>query len=175
MVDLTTDSPTVVYGGAQARMIVHCDLDRLLNGDGYGSSAIEHVGPISATTAQRIACDADITLSFETPEGSILDQRPLKRDPSEAQRIEARRRDQGCRFPGCRSKNVTNVHHMQHASKKGRTVMSNLLTLCIRHHVLMHEIGWRVEGDAQNEVRFIGPSGQNFVSLPSPRWRRRRE
>ena len=130
-------------------MIVHTDLDRLLYGDGYGHASIEGVGPISAEVARRLACNAHITLSFDAPDGTSLDQKQLERDPSEAQRIEIRRRDNGCRFPGCGCKNVTDVHHIVWASKQGRTVMSNLLTLCVAHHSRVHELGWKMDGDAR--------------------------
>ena len=124
-------------------MIVHTDLDRLLYGDGFGHASIEGAGPISAEVVRRLACNAHITLSFDAPDGTVLDQKQLERDPAEAQRIEIRRRDKGCRFPGCGCKNVTDVHHVVWASKQGPTVMSNLLTLCVGHHSRVHELGWK--------------------------------
>jgi hypothetical protein len=164
-----------VHGGARATMIVHTDLDRLLYGDGYGHASIEGVGPISAEVARRLACTADITLSFDAPDGTSLDQKQLQRDPTQAQRIEIRRRDKGCRFPGCGCKNVTDVHHVVWASKQGPTKMSNLLTLCVGHHSRVHELGWKMDGDANGEVRFISPQRRTFVSSPSPTWRRPRK
>jgi Domain of unknown function (DUF222) len=160
-------------GRVQARvsMIVHTDLERLLYGDGYGHASIEGVGPVSAEVARRIACNAELTLSFERPDGSVLDHKKLQRDPTEAQRIEIRRRDKGCRFPGCPCRHVTDVHHITWASKQGPTALSNLLTLCVAHHSRVHELGWTVDGDAQAEVRFTSPQGRVFVSSPSPTWR----
>jgi hypothetical protein len=164
-----------VHGGARTTMIVHTDLERLLYGDGYGHASIQGVGPISAEVARRIACNADITLSFDAPDGTCLDQKPLVRDPSEAQSIEIRRRDNGCRFPGCGCRHVTDVHHVVWASEQGPTVLSNLLTLCVAHHSRVHELGWKLDGDAQAEVRFVSPQGRAFVSTPSPTWRRPRK
>jgi hypothetical protein len=169
-----TDAPPV-YGGGETTMIVHTDLERLLYGDGYGHASIEGVGPVSAEVARRLACNAQLTVSFDAPDGSALDQKKLQRDPSPAQRIEIRRRDKGCRFPGCGCRNVTDVHHIVWASKQGRTVLSNLLTLCVAHHSRVHELGWRMDGDAQGEVRFVSPQGRVFVSSPSPTWRRPRK
>jgi hypothetical protein len=167
--------PAPVYGGARTTMIVHTDLDRLLYGDGYGHASIEGVGPISAEVARRLACNAHITLSFEAADGSTLDQKQMERDPTEAQRIEIRRRDKGCRFPGCGCKNVTDVHHIVWASKQGPTVLSNLLTLCVGHHSRVHELGWKMDGDANAQARFTSPHGRVFVSSPSPTWRRPRK
>jgi hypothetical protein len=60
------------------------------------------------------------------------------------------------------------------ASKQGLTVLANLLTLCAAHHSRVHELGWKLDGDAQGEVRFTSPSGRVFVSNPMPTWRRPR-
>ena len=158
-------------GSGRATMVVHTDLDRLLYGDGYGHASIEGVGPISAEVARRLACDAHVTVSFDASDGTCLDQKPLERDPTEAQRIEVRRRDNGCRFPGCGCRVVTDIHHVVWASKQGPTIMSNLLTLCVGHHSRVHELGWKLDGDAQAEVRFTSPQGRVFVSSPSPTWR----
>ncbi len=164
---------TVRSGGQNScTMIVHTDLERLLYGDGYGHASIQGVGPISAEVARRLACNADMTLSLDAPDGRCLDQKPLQRDPTDAQRIEVRRRDNGCRFPGCGCRNVTDVHHVVWASKQGPTVLSNLLTLCVGHHSRVHELGWKLDGDAQGEVRFVSPQGRVFISSPSPTWRR---
>lgn len=164
-----------VHGGARTTMIVHTDLERLLYGDGYGHASIQGVGPISAEVARRLACNANITLSFDGPDGACLDQAPLVRDPTYEQSIEIRRRDNGCRFPGCTCRNVTDVHHVVWASEQGPTVLSNLLTLCVAHHSRVHELGWKLDGDAQREVRFTSPHGRVFVSTPSPTWRRPRK
>jgi hypothetical protein len=169
----SVDAP--VHGAGQVTMIVHTDLDRLLHGDGYGHASIQGVGPISAEVARRLACNADITLSLDAPDGTCLDQKPLQRDPTDAQRIEVRRRDNGCRFPGCGCRHVTDIHHVVWASKQGPTVMSNLLTLCVAHHSRVHELGWKLDGDARADVRFISPQGRVFVSSPSPTWRRPRK
>ena len=160
---------------SHATVVVHADLERLLHGDGYGNATIEGAGPISAEVARRVACNADVLLSLDAPDGTVLDQRAIGRDPTDAQRIEIRRRDGGCRFPGCTCRSVTDVHHVTWVSKQGPTVMSNLLTLCVAHHSRVHELGWKLDGDAQSEVQFISPSGRVFLSTPMPTWRRPRK
>jgi hypothetical protein len=159
----------------RASMVVHVDLDRLLHGDRYGEAAIEWVGPISADVARRLACNADITLSFESPGGTVLDQKSLERDPTPAQRIAVHRRDGGCRMTGCGSHTLTDVHHMKPVEEGGRTELSNLITLCVPHHSRVHELGWTMEGDAQGEVRFISPHGQVLRSTPVRPWEVDRE
>ena len=95
------------------RVIVHAPVELLLScsssGSGVGAEVaeIEGVGPIPAEVARRLACDAHVVLSVESPDGSILDQGRARRHPTVAQRIEIARRDKGCRFPGC---TFTEIH-----------------------------------------------------------------
>jgi hypothetical protein len=169
--DSGSGSGSVVFGGTATTMVVHADLALLLEGDGHGYASIEGVGPISAEVARRLACDAKITLSVHGGDGSVLDQFPLRREPTDAQRIEIARRDQGCRFTGCPCTTVTDVHHIVWSSKGGPTVLSNLITLCTGHHSRIHELGWKMAGDANATVTFTSPHGKTISSVPSPLWR----
>ena len=174
-VDPAPPTTAPVHGGARTTMIVHTDLDRLLYGDGYGHASIEGVGPISAEVARRLACNAHITLSFDAPDGTSLDQKQLERDPTEAQRIEIRRRDKGAASRGADAGTSPTSTTSCGPPSRGPRCMSNLLTLCVAHHSRVHELGWKMDGDAKAEVRFISPQGRVFVSSPSPTWRRPRK
>jgi hypothetical protein len=163
------------------RVVVHAPLELLLGlggkrkgsggGRGVGVAEIAGVGPISSEVARRLACDADVVLSVEARDGSILDQGRARRDPTTAQRIEIDRRDKGCRFPGCLYTEFTDVHHMRHWTKGGETNLDNLITLCSRHHDAVHELGWTMAGDANAVVTFTSPQGRAMRSVPSPTWR----
>ncbi len=133
---------------------------------------IEGVGPIPAEVARRLACDAHVVLSVESPDGSILDQGRVRRHPTVAQRIEIARRDKGCRFPGCTFTEFTDVHHIRHWVHGGATDLDNLVTLCGRHHRAVHELGWVMKGDANAVVSFTSPHGRTARSVPSPTWPR---
>ena len=163
-----------VFGGAPATVIVHADVSLFteLGPDREGSASIEGLGPISAEIVRRLSCDAKHTISLEAPSGTILDQFPWRRSPSTAQRIEIARRDSGCRFPGCGYNLITNIHHVRHWIKGGPTVLANLITLCAAHHSRVHELGWKMSGDANALVTFTGPHGRTSTSSPSPVWRR---
>jgi hypothetical protein len=152
------------------RLILHAPLSLLLGVDS-GTAELEGVGPVAAEVARRLACDARVTLSVESPDGNILDQGRARRDPTTAQRIEIARRDKGCRVPGCPYCEFTDVHHMTHWANGGLTNLDNLITLCGRHHNAVHELGWSMRGDANGEVTFVTPTGQSMVSVPSPTWR----
>jgi Domain of unknown function (DUF222)/HNH endonuclease len=160
------------FGGAPATVVVHADLSLFGPGGGEGDASIEGLGPISAEIVRRLSCDAKHTISLEGPDGTILDQFPWRRSPTAAQRIEIARRDGGCRFSGCGYNLITNVHHLRHWIDGGPTVLSNLITLCAAHHSRVHELGWKMSGDANAVVTFTSPHGRVSTSTPSPVWRR---
>jgi hypothetical protein len=64
------------------------------------------------------------------------------------------------------------VHHLRHWINGGPTVLSNLITLCPAHHSRVHELGWKMSGDANELVTFTSPHGRQSISSPSPAWRR---
>ena len=54
-------------------------------------------------------------------------------------------RDGGCRFPGCdRPATWCDAHHLKHWADGGDTSLPNMILLCRRHHVLVHEAGWTI-------------------------------
>ena len=176
--DRGPDAGRPLFGGAPAQIVVHADLSLFQGGDedtgeeAMGAASIEGVGPISAAIVRRLSCDGAHTISLEGPEGSVLDQFPFRRSPTAAQRIEIARRDGGCRFPGCGYGLITNVHHLRHWINGGPTTLSNLITLCAAHHSRVHELGWKMSGDANELVTFTSPHGRASISSPSPTWRR---
>ncbi|HKX75302.1 MAG TPA: HNH endonuclease, partial [Acidimicrobiia bacterium] len=67
------------------------------------------------------------------------------------------------RFPGCHNRRWVHGHHILFWSEGGPTDLCNLITLCPRHHRMLHEEGWRIEGDPNREVTFIKPNGRIFA------------
>ncbi|MBV8445406.1 MAG: HNH endonuclease, partial [Candidatus Dormibacteraeota bacterium] len=51
-------------------------------------------------------------------------------------------------FPGCdRPHEWCDAHHRVHWADGGKTELSNLLSLCRRHHRVVHEEGWSISLD----------------------------
>ncbi len=150
-------------------VVVHADLSFL--GGGEGGGELDVLGPVSRETARRLACDAKILVSADGANGQSLNLGRARRDPSDAQRIEIRRRDKGCRFPGCTHTEFTDVHHVLHWTNGGATDLDNLVELCDQHHRFVHEMGWRISGDATVELSFKSPTGRITTSTPSPAFR----
>ncbi len=150
-------------------VVVHADLSFLAGGE--GGAELDVLGPVSREVARRLACDAKVLVSADGADGRSLNLGRARRDPSDAQRIEIRRRDKGCRFPGCTHTEFTDVHHVLHWTNDGRTDLDNLVELCDQHHRFVHEMGWRISGDANVELSFRSPTGRMTTSTPSPAFR----
>lgn len=147
-------------------VVVHADMSFLAGGDGVAE--LDVLGPVSREVARRLACDAKVLVSADGPSGRSLNLGRTRRDPSDAQRLEIRRRDKGCRFPGCTHTEFTDVHHVRHWIDGGPTDLDNLVELCDQHHRCVHEMGWKASGDANIELTFRSPTGRLSTSTPSP-------
>jgi 5-methylcytosine-specific restriction endonuclease McrA len=65
-------------------------------------------------------------------------------------------RDEHCQFPGCRAPaSWCDAHHLVWWTRGGETSLWNLVLLCRRHHVAVHEGGWKLER---------GPDGLTLVA-----------
>ena len=153
--------PQQQAGGPQpAGMALHSDPER--------GCELEGGGVIHPATARRLACDARIETVLEDRSGWVLGLGRSSREPS-AQMLRAlRRRDSGCRFPGCGSRRFTAAHHVWWWSLGGPTDLANLVLLCSFHHTLVHENGWRLELARDGRVRWYRPDGRRYRAGPAP-------
>jgi hypothetical protein len=156
--------------GAQHLVVTHVPLAALTDDRSELAGQLERGGLVSRETVRRIACDATITIAIDDDVGHTMFEGRQRRDPTEAQRRELRRRDQHCRFPGCGNVIFTNPHHIREWHAGGCTDLDNLVLLCVHHHHLVHSGGWCMEGDANDELTFVGPTGRVMTSRPSPMW-----
>jgi Domain of unknown function (DUF222)/HNH endonuclease len=160
------------HGSTQGFFVVaHTDLS-LLRG-GTGTAEIERLGLLSPEAIRRITCDASVALGLDDAFGHTMFEGRARRFPTGAQRREAQRRDRRCRFPGCSNDIFTDIHHIVHWADQGPTDLENLVTLCTHHHHRVHERQWEMSGNANGILRFVGPSGREMTSRPSPLWSRR--
>jgi hypothetical protein len=108
-----------------------------------GSSArtceLDHVGPVHAEVARRLACDASVMRIVMAGCSEPLDvgRRTSVVPPSIRRAVIVR--DRMCRFPGCeRPQTWCEAHHVVHWADGGSTALSNLILLCRRHHRMVH-------------------------------------
>jgi hypothetical protein len=125
-------------------------------------------GPaISVTTAQMIACTATLSWLLHDRDGTILDAGRRRRTASAAQRRAARERDHcRCRYPGCESRRI-DLHHIQYWSNGGRTSLDNLISLCKRHHMLIHDRGYLIATGPGGTFTFYQPDGTPVPASPA--------
>jgi hypothetical protein len=148
-------------------------LRSLTDEDSELAGELEHRGLIDAVVARRLACDATVVVALDDDVGHTMYEGRARRDPTPTQRRELWRRDRHCRFPGCRNATFVNPHHLRWWKRdRGKTDLDNLALLCEHHHHLVHSKAWRLEGDANSELSFVGPSGRVMTSRPSPLWTR---
>jgi len=102
---------------------------------------IEDGPAISPATLHMIGCDATISLMVHDADGNVIAVGDRTRKPSAKLRRAIRERDRHrCRFPGCESRRV-DIHHIVYWSNGGKTRLKNLISLCKRHHALVHDKG----------------------------------
>ena len=146
-------------GGERSTIHVHADLDTLRE-DGEGAEGrLDSGAQISAETSRRLACDCGVVHWHESESEDVLNIGRRSRSIPPAIRRALKRRDHGCRFPGCTAHKYVDAHHIQHWADGGETKLENLLLLCRHHHRLVHEGGYGVRMGEQNIPEFTDPAG----------------
>jgi hypothetical protein len=154
-------------------VVAHVPLATLVDEDSALAGELEHRGLVDAEVVRRLACDATLVVALDDDAGHTMYEGRARRDPTPTQRRELWRRDRHCRFPGCPNATFVNPHHIRWWRRdRGPTDLDNLALLCEHHHHLMHSKQWRVSGDANAELSFVGPKGRVMTSRPSPLWTR---
>jgi hypothetical protein len=178
-VDSSGDDRHLLVLHVDAEILTHPDSDHHDDGDPTAVCRIEHGPGIDRSTARRIACDAALVALIDsaTPgEQMRLGRKTRKISP--ALRRALRIRDGGCRFPGCHRQRHLEAHHVIHWLRGGLTDLDNLVLLCRRHHMAIHEEGFTVSWAAPTSTtctpgwEFYRPDGEpvpaNPTITPSP-------
>jgi 5-methylcytosine-specific restriction endonuclease McrA len=135
---------------------VHVDRSALKDGEGRASIPIESI--------KRHCCDGHAVVISEDEQGQPLSiGRKSRIVPRAIQRAVRTRDNNCCTFPGCNNRRFLHCHHIEHWSNGGETSLDNLMTLCTRHHTLVHEGGFRIEKDFRDRWFFVKPDG---VAVP---------
>ncbi|OKA08620.1 HNH endonuclease signature motif containing protein [Amycolatopsis regifaucium] len=124
-----------------------------------GEAHLDLVGPISATDARILACDARVRPGVLGTAGEPLDIGRSKRTVSLAQKYALTIRDGGCAFPGCDMPVPRcTAHHIVFWRHHGETKIDNLVLLCTKHHRLIHHSEWKVQIAQDGLPEFTPPS-----------------
>jgi len=112
--------------------------------DGPQRAGIAGLGPIEVATAERLTCTGRAALIVTDADGEVLHLGRSRRLTSRAQRRALGVRDGRCMFPGCEQRRHLDAHHLVPWAEGGDTDLENLVLLCRRHHVIVHEGGLRL-------------------------------
>lgn len=127
----------------------------------HGDGAVDTLGfggPVSAATADLIACDSTLTSVVVDGAGVPLDVGRAERLFTPAIRKALGVRDRGCAHPGCgRPVSWCDAHHIQPWSSGGVTSLDNGVLLCRLHHTAIHHGGWQVYLGPDRHPWFIPP------------------
>jgi hypothetical protein len=150
---------------------VHTDIDTLRK-DGTGAEAeLDDCCRVSAETSRRVSCDAGVVHWLDNKEGETLSVGRKTRTIPPAIRRALKRRDNGCRFPGCTCSRFVDAHHITHWADGGDTSLNNLVLLCRRHHRLVHEGGFGVRSQADGQIYFTDQQQQQLPQSGNTRFR----
>jgi hypothetical protein len=131
---------------------VHVDQSALAGSQGRSALPIESV--------KRLCCDSKAVVIIENEGGEPLSiGRKTRIIPKGIERAVRARDNNRCTFPGCDNHRYLHSHHVEHWSNGGETSLENLMSLCTKHHTLVHEGGFRIEKDFQDRWYFMRPDG----------------
>ena len=129
-----------------------------------------HHLPLSPATARRLCCDASLVPVLEDSSGNVLNVGRKTRAIPPSIRRALQIRDQGCRFPGCCESRYVDAHHVQRWCDGGETRLDNLVLLCRHHHRLLHQEGYEIVKDGEQQFEFLTPAGGALPAVLVPQF-----
>ncbi len=145
------------HGGRRPQVTVTLNWDVLART--IGTAVTDSGATLTAATARRLLCDAEILPAVLGGRSEVLDLGRSTRRFSRATRRAITLRDRGCAFPGCdRPPSWTDVHHVEFFGRDlGVTGYANGCLLCAFHHSEIHREQWRAQVAIDGVPEFIPP------------------
>jgi hypothetical protein len=123
-----------------------------------GPAVLDNGERLTAATARRLACDAQLVPIVLGGDSQVLDTGRTRRLATGPLRRALVARDNGCAFPACdRPARSCDAHHITPWAKGGPTNLNNLVLLCHQHHRLIHDSDWAVRLAADDLPEFVPP------------------
>jgi hypothetical protein len=165
LVELASTKLVDAQDADRAVVVIHTDVETLAKGEGHAE--FESGQMASAETVARLVCDGYTESVVEDANGTAVGIGRRSRNIPGWMVRQLRRRDQGCRFPGCGRRRLVHGHHIERWPR-GPTNLDNLTLLCRWHHHLVHEGKWKVKGNPEVGLEFIRPDGRVFEPAAQP-------
>ncbi|WP_166789807.1 HNH endonuclease signature motif containing protein [Cryobacterium sp. TMT1-2-2] len=174
------DTPTM--GGAAPTVLVHININDLL--DGRGAGWIDGIdGPLTPNQVDELICAGGYQPILFGHNGTILHLGASNRFFTASQRRALAARDGGCVIPGCTvPPHLTQVHHVVPWRQGGLTDIDNAVLICNAAHSSIDTSGWDIDmRDGRPWIRgpllfdptqTWRPAGQNRAATPAekPNW-----
>ncbi len=157
-------------GSERCQVMLHVDINTLRE-HGHESSPVHRYSNmddkhwISPSTAKRLSCDASLVTVLEDEQGGVLNIGRRTRTVPTAIARALSIRDKTCRVPGCCETRYLDAHHIKHWADGGDTSLDNLVTLCRKHHRVLHQGSFTVSMEKTitgQQLVFATPSGRKI-------------
>jgi len=157
--------PTARDGGERYQVVVIVAHDTLAGANGGGE--VDDGPFVVSEAARRLACDSTVVaMSLDAGGEPLSVGRATPTIPRHIRRA-LRKRDGGCRFPGCSQRRFVDGHHIVHWGSGGETSLANLCMLCRHHHHhAVHEGGFGLRRTPAGELVFTTPAGVELRAAP---------
>ena len=140
-------------GGQRPHLVLTVSTEALAGTPGAGAADLDGAGPVPASVAERIACDAALSVVTVGGQGEPLSVGRTRRTVPAPIRRALLVRDRTCRYPGCdRPAWWADAHHLEPWQRGGPTSLANLALFCRFHHTWIHERGMVVELTADGRI-----------------------
>jgi hypothetical protein len=136
------------------QVVLHADAKSFAGGAGRADLPIDAM--------KRLLCDCSLVTVVEGSDDKPLDVGRKQRTISTALRRALYARDRGCTFPGCHRTRYVDGHHLKHWIDGGETALENMTVLCTHHHQMLHEGGFTVVKEDDDQLRFITADGRTI-------------
>lgn len=133
-------------GRSRTQLVVTLDAAGLLGQTSPGGT-LSWAGPVTASTAARLGCDAQCTFVTLDPSGEVVEAGSSRRFFTLAQRRAIIARDGHiCCVPFCdRPSSWCDGHHLVPVEQGGPTTVANGALPCEAHHLWLHEGRWKLD------------------------------
>ena len=186
--------PRSLRGDERAAIVVHLDASKIpcptddetpvVSGEqvaGYGSdnpprrsaepkrpcARIANGPGLPDRVMQRLLCAGRIRTVLHDGAGNVLDVGRSHRLVTDRQYRALLLRQQGhCAHPGCPNTRNLDAHHVLFWFLGGGTDLDNLVILCERHHVSLHDGDFRIVALGRGRFRFERRDGVNLATPP---------
>ncbi|QIX27146.1 DUF222 domain-containing protein [Nocardioides sp. JQ2195] len=143
------------HGGDATTVIVTLSLEQLRTDLASAGIGFNDDVAMTAATARRLACQAQIIPVVLGGEGQILDAGRRSRLHHPMQRKMIRLRDGQCQAAGCTVKaEWCEIHHLVPWSHGGKTSVKDGVLLCSHHHHRVHDQAYLHERQPDGSFRF---------------------